>query len=137
MASPPVLPKQPIIGEPNSVNAANGSGLPRPRQVGPCFNCLEMRHLKAHCPKRNRKYPLNQLDNACVDSGVDTACDCGVSCEDSYSHVCTGSKVAGKVDEEGGPGPSSNDIAACTSEHAESPDPLELCRYWELEHDTD
>ena len=29
------------------------SGLVRPRQVGPCFNCLEMGHLKVQCPKRN------------------------------------------------------------------------------------
>ena len=121
----PTVPMQPM-----------GSGLPRPWQVGPCFNCLEMGHLKAHCPKINRKYPLSQLNNSCVDSSVDTVCDCSVSCDNSYSHVCKGSKAASKVDEEGRPGPSSNDIAACTSEHAESPEPLELCRYWELEHDT-
>ena len=48
-----------------------------------------------------------------------------------------GSKTVGKVDEEGGSGPSSNDIAARTSDHAETSEPLELCRYWEIEHDTD
>ena len=82
------------------------------------------------CPKRNRKYPFNQLDNSCVGSSVDTVCDHGVLCNGYYSHVYQGSKTVGYVDEEGRPWSSSNDIAACTGEHAENPEPLEFYRYW-------
>ena len=115
-----------------------GSGLPRPQQVGPCFNCLEMGHLKAYCPKRNRKYPLNQLDNLCVDSSVDTVCDYSVLYGDSHSYVYKGSIMVGNADEGSGFQSSSSDgMTACIGEHAESPEPLELGRYWELEHDTD
>ena len=32
----------------------------RQRLPVPCFNCLEMGHLKATCPKLNRQYPFEQ-----------------------------------------------------------------------------
>ena len=32
----------------------------RQRVPGPCFNCLEIGHLKATCPKLNRQYPFEQ-----------------------------------------------------------------------------
>ena len=35
-------------------------GQPRQRIPGPCFNCLEMGHLKATCPKLNKQYPFEQ-----------------------------------------------------------------------------
>ena len=40
---------------------------------GPCFNCGEMGHLRATCPKRRRLYPFNKYvqyaDGGCPDSG--------------------------------------------------------------------
>ena len=35
------------------------AGGSKPRQSEPCFNCLEMGHLKANCPNIPRQYPLN------------------------------------------------------------------------------
>ena len=35
-------------------------GQPRQRIPGPCFNCLEMGHLKATCPKLIKQYPFVQ-----------------------------------------------------------------------------
>ena len=48
-------------------------GGPKPRQPGPCFNCLEMGHLKANCPKINRQYPLN--NNILVVNNVNVSCN--------------------------------------------------------------
>ena len=31
------------------------------RVPGPCFNCLEMGHLKANCPKWAKPYPLSDV----------------------------------------------------------------------------
>ena len=103
------------------------SGVPRPRQVGPCFNCLEMGHLKAHCPKRNRTYPLNQLDKAHTKNSVNVVCDYSVLWGDCHSYVSNGSQTVG--------GTSEGYVMACLGEQVEGPEPLELSRYWELEHD--
>ena len=41
---------------------SQGSGAsPRSYQLGPCFNCLEIGHLKANCPKLTGQYPLNNI----------------------------------------------------------------------------
>ena len=32
--------------------------------LGPCFNCLEMGHLRASCPKLPRQYPLSGVDKS-------------------------------------------------------------------------
>ena len=84
---------QPYVNTPVAPGAYGGpmppvtNGVVRPRQVGPCFNCLEIGHLKAQCPKRNRTYPLNQLVNSCVINSVE--CVHGISGDD-HSGVSTG-----------------------------------------------
>ena len=35
-----------------------GSSGQRPRVPGPCFNCTEMGHIRANCPKLSKPYPL-------------------------------------------------------------------------------
>ena len=43
-----------------------------PRRIpGPCFNCLEMGHLKGSCPKLNKPYPLNTSKEEGVNCYVD------------------------------------------------------------------
>ena len=41
------------------------------RIPGPCFNCLDMGHLKGSCPKLNKPYPLNPLKDEGVNCYVD------------------------------------------------------------------
>ena len=42
------------------------------RVPGPCFNCLEMGHLKGNCPKLSKMYPLSKsvhgVEDVCTDS---------------------------------------------------------------------
>ena len=51
-----------------------GSSGQRPRVPGPCFNCTEMGHIRANCPKLSKPYPF---DISSV--GSDIMCD-SVSC---------------------------------------------------------
>ena len=60
--SRPVEPirRFPVSGPVNSGQPAPLQAQPyRPRLLGPCWNCLEMGHIKATCPKLTRSYPLN------------------------------------------------------------------------------
>ena len=43
------------------------------RIPGPCFNCLEMGHLKGICPKLNKPYLLNPLKDDGINCYVDVA----------------------------------------------------------------
>ena len=43
---------------------AGGSGQ-RPRVPGPCFNCTEMGHIRANCPKLSKTYPFDIHSNVC------------------------------------------------------------------------
>ena len=45
----------------------------RPHVPGPCFNCTEMGHIRANCPKLSKLYPFD------ISIGSDVMCD-NVSC---------------------------------------------------------
>ena len=50
----------PVPGPVNSGQPAPPQAQPyRPRLLGPCWNCLEIGHIKATCPKLTQPYPLN------------------------------------------------------------------------------
>ena len=57
--------------------------VPVPRPVGPsvrvpgtCFQCLQIGHLKAHCPNKiNKQYPLNDVLVSSVQIGVNRCSD--------------------------------------------------------------
>ena len=108
------------------------SGVTRPRQVGPCFHCLEMGHLKAHCPKRSRTYPLNQLDSSCVGSSVNIVCNDSVVYGNYHSYVSNAYQAESDSPQSSSAG---DEVMACSGEHVEGPELFELGRYWELEHD--
>ena len=60
--SRPVEPVRrfPVPGPVNSGQPTLPQAQPyRPRLLGPCWNCLEMGHIKATCPKLTRPYHLN------------------------------------------------------------------------------
>ena len=65
----------PTPGTASSSQAPPQSQMYRPRLPGPCFNCMEMGHLKANCPKLTRPYPLiiepvNECKTVLVESSV-------------------------------------------------------------------
>ena len=61
---PPPPPPQPLM----SARAFGPRG-PPPRMPGPCFNCLQMGHLKAQCPMgTTRLYPLSNVLLGSMDS---------------------------------------------------------------------
>ena len=83
--------------------ASMANGAMRSRQVGPCINCLEMRHLKVHCTKRAKPYPLNQLDNLRVKNSVDNiVCDTNRVYSNCYSYMFNGSQTVGECVFSGG-----------------------------------
>ena len=104
------------------------TGLARPRQVGPCFYCLEMGHLKAQCPKKSQSYPLTKLTSNSVD----------VVCNNSElsgnGHLCV---TKGHQTENENPQSSSAgaEVMGCSGWQVDGPpESLELGRHWELEH---
>ena len=77
-----------------------------PRTPGPCFNCSEMGHLKANCPKLAGTYPFDSSVDLCVTSTV-CMCDSVCVCKTNKilsdpsealvvpsSRICTGVEVA-------------------------------------------
>ena len=112
----------------------------RPRPLGPCWNCLEMGHIKATCPKLTRPYPLNiEPVNECKTMGGKV----GSSVTDSDAcDTCQPDKVR-KGDK------GSEPLKACSEKRAYNKegwnglvsdkesnglDP-DLSRYWELEQE--
>ena len=61
------LPQKPLFPRPQLTRSHF-----TPRMPGPCFNCFEMGHLKANCPKLARTYPFVRSVNVCV---VNNMCD--------------------------------------------------------------
>ena len=56
---PPVLFMSPLFKQPVPFPRPAG---PTVRVPGPCFQCLHMGHLKAHCPNKvNKQYPYNDV----------------------------------------------------------------------------
>ena len=65
----------------------------RPRSMpGPCFQCGEMGHLRAGCPKRQRPYPFSESKYV-WHAGSVCSVSTGVSSGDSVLHVCTNGSV--------------------------------------------
>ena len=80
----PQLPQQMLL--PPVPQAPRQSGFYRP--PGPCFNCYEVGHLKANCPKLRRpQYPFY---NSCDNISVDSACKEASSSTNAnaYMYVC-------------------------------------------------
>ena len=143
---PPINPPVPF---PWSVGPAG-------RLPGPCFQCLQMGHLKAQCPNKiSRPYPFNDVLISSVSSmhdSVNKGCAevCGASqCVDKpqvsrIGHSKAGSRRAQVFDvhvedarvyqgsREGPSSSGSNDLDIVVS-RAHDPDSTELQRYWELE----
>ena len=61
------LPQKPLFPRPQLTRSHF-----TPRMPGPCFNCFEMGHLKANCPKLARTYPFVPSVYVCV---VNNICD--------------------------------------------------------------
>ena len=62
------------------------------RVLGPCFDCLEMGHLKANCPKLARLYPLSIVVANAVTVASDKTDNISssnvISSSDNVSPVC-------------------------------------------------
>ena len=104
------------------------SGATRPQQVGPCFYCLEMGHLKAHCPKKSQLYPLIKLTS----NSADVVCNNSVICGNDHSYVTNGHQTEHKSSQSSTAGTEVLGFLGCQVDG--SPESLELDRYWELEH---
>ena len=68
------LPPQPsssgsLMQPPGSVGTQPRGATYKFRMPGPCFNCLEMGHLKANCPKLPKLYPLS-MSNVVVSADI-------------------------------------------------------------------
>ena len=66
---------------------------PRPaglavRVPGPCFQCLQMGHLKAHCPNKIKQYPFNDVLVNSVQSAVNRCYDKVCNASVGVSDVC-------------------------------------------------
>jgi len=91
---PPPPPPQPLMS-----SRAFGPRGPPPRLPGPCFNCLQMVHLRTQCPLgANRPYPLNDVLLTSVDSSFGNKYfGCSIS-DSKFNGVSIPHGVANTVD---------------------------------------
>ena len=127
---------------------------PAVRVLGPCFHCLQMGHLKAHCPNKiSKQYPFNNVlmssvsnVHASVNGYGDKVCS-GLLCVDKPQSdqlsKADHSKASGEgvqldtYAEDAQQGPSVHNTGTNDPGHIVSgidgPETTELQRYWELE----